>query len=292
MSILTGQPGADGGQGAAAPASGAPAGNQDWRQSLPEDLRAEKVFESIKGKDWGEAGPILAKNYVHAQRMIGSDKLVLPNERSTPEEIAAFRSKLGVPAKPEEYTFKLPEGLTEDKLDKARVDLWRKELHEAGIPKQAAERLLTKYLSEEHGATQAAQAARVKEMEQYELAIKQEFGVKFDEKVNFARLALREFGNDNIVQLLETTGLGSHPEVVKLFASIGEKLGDDRARGTSGTGGGNPFASPDLAQAELQSFQRNPENMRAIMDRSHPNHDNVVEQRRKLFEAAFPKEAS
>lgn len=292
MSLLTGQDGAAGGQASGGPTGGSGGtGNQpDWRTALPDDLKNEKVFESIKGKDWAEAGPLLAKNYLHAQRLVGAEKLVLPTEHSSPEEIANFRTKLGVPAKPEEYGYKLPEGLTEDKIDKGRMDLWRKELHEAGIPKAAAERIMSKYLSEEFGATQAANAARTKQLADNELAIKQEFGLKFDEKVNYARLAIREFGTPQLTEILDQTGLGSHPDVVKLFAAIGSKLSDDRARGGGG-GGANPLATPELAQDALNAFNRDQSKQKALFDAADPQHKWVVEERQKLFAAAFPSKA-
>jgi hypothetical protein len=265
-------------------------GNQvpDWRSSLPEELRGEKVFESIKGKDWNEAGPVLAKNYVNAQRLVGADKVVLPTDKSSPEEIAAFRSKLGVPAKPEEYTFKLPEGMAETSLDKNRIDTWRKELHEAGIPKAAAERIMSKYIAEEHSARTGLAQAKQNEIQQHELALKQELGTKFDEKINFARYAVKEFGSEALVDMLDKTGLGSHPEVVKLFATIGEKLGDDKARGTGGIRFDNQ--SKEGAQAALNEFNRNAEKTKALFDREHPQHDAVVKERAALFAAAFPSE--
>lgn len=289
MSILTGQQGSAGGQADGGSGGAGGAGNQpDWRSSLPDDLKQEKVFESIKGKDWNEAGPLLAKSYLHAQRLVGADKIVLPTDKSTPEEIAAFRSKIGVPAKPEEYTFKLPEGLKPEGLNKDRISAWQKEMHEAGLPKAAADRLLSRYLAEEHTAVTSAAAARTKELETNELTLKQEFGVKFDEKVNNARFAMRTFGNDTLAQLLDSTGMGSNPEVVKFFAAIGEKLGDDSARGAGGSGG-NVHASPELAQAALNSFNTNADNMKALFDKDHPMHDAKVAERRKLYEAAYPK---
>lgn len=291
MSIITGQQSGDAGQAQGSGAAGG-AGNQaptDWRTSLPDDLRSEKVFESIKGKDWAEAGPLLAKNYLHAQKLVGADKLIVPGPTATQEEKDTFYTKLGRPSKPEEYGYKLPEGLTEDRLDKTFIDGWRKELFEAGVPKATAERIMTKYLADEHGRVQSKEQSRVQELQQNELAIKQEFGVKFDEKVNFARLALREFGNEGLTGLLEQSGLGSNPEVVKFFAKIGEGLADHRA--VSGQGSqGNPFGSPAAAQHALTEFNANNENTKALFDSQNPRHSEVVAHRQKLFEAAFPKE--
>ncbi len=289
MSIITGQGTPPAGQGTPPAGDNAP-GNQtpDWRSALPDDLRAEKVFESIKGKDWSEAGPLLAKNYLHAQRMVGADKIVLPTDKSTPEEIAAFRAKLGVPAKPDEYSFKLPEGMKDTMLDKTRIDTWRKELHEAGIPKSAAERLMSKFIGDEYARFTESQTNRTKQEEQWGLQLKQDFGVKYDEEVNNARFAVRQFGNDALGQLLDETGLGSHPEVVKLFAKIGKSIGDDRIRGGNQQQAGS-INSPEQAQAALNEWSRSAENMKALMDRNHPNHDRAVAERRQLFETAFPK---
>ena len=264
----------------------------DWRTSLPEELRSEKAFESIKGKDWSEAGPTLAKSYLNAQRMVGADKLVIPGPHATSDEIAAFRTKLGVPAKPEEYSYKLPEGLTVDKLDKPRVDTWLKEMHEAGIPKAAADRLMSKFLAEEHGSIQSQLKARETELQQNELAIRSKYGDKFDENINYARWAVKEFGGNELVALLDKTGMGSHPAVVDTLAKIGRAIADDRARG----GGQGPRASsdpsmmrPEDAQAAISSFHADPEKQKALLDRRHPNHENVKMERARLFKAAFPK---
>lgn len=265
-------------------------GVSDWRAALPEDLRSEKVFESIKGKDWSEAGPLLAKNYIHAQRLVGADKLIMPTDKSTPEEIAAFRAKLGVPAKPEDYGWgKLPDGVTEDRLDKAKFAEWRKELHEAGIPKAAAERLIGKRIAEMHGEEVAREKARTDAMLAGEQSLKQEFGDKFDENVNFARWTAQEFGDEKLIQVLDATGLGSSPEVVKFLAKIGRAMADDSARGS---GSSRPTSTdnmrPEQAQMALAEFENNKENIAALHNRADSKHDWAVQQRLKLFQAAYP----
>jgi hypothetical protein len=289
--MVTGQ---SGGQGGGASAAAGSQGNNtaitDWRSALPEALRGEKAFESIKGKDLNEALPELSKQFLHAQRMVGADKVVLPNDKSTPEEIKAFRTKLGVPENPDDYKdFKLPEGLTADKLDKERLTLWQKEMHEAGIPKSQAERLISKFLSEEHGHGQAQLQAQAKQIENWELQVKQEFGTKLDEKLNFSRWAVKEFGDPELVAVLDSTGLGSHPSVVKLLAKIGEQLADDKQRGfnSGGPRGGN--LTPESAQAALSAFNRDEAKQAALFKADHPQHEIVVKERQALFEAAFPK---
>lgn len=286
MTLITGQGNGEAGNGSEG------TGSQpitDWRSSLPETLRSEKVFESIKGKDLNEAFPELAKQFVHAQRLVGADKIVLPTDKSTPEEIAAFRKKLGVPDKFEDYGYKLPEGLRDDQLDKARIDLWRKEMHEAGIPKAAAERLMNKFLAEEHQHNTAQAEAREKLLDGYELQAKQEFGDKLDEALNYSRWAVKEFGGQDIITMLDETGLGSHPAVIRMMSKIGSVLAEDKGHGG---GGGQGFGgmSPADAQAALSTFNRDERKQKALFDANDPAHADVVKERQMLFAAAFPAE--
>lgn len=291
---LTGQGAGDNGQGGNASGGAGGTGNQnntpDWRTSLPEDLRSEKVFESIKGKDWSEAGPVLAKNYLNAQKLVGAEKLVIPGKDATPEQIAEFRTKLGVPAKPEEYGLKLPEGLTEDKLDKARVDAWKKHLHDQGVPKAAAEALITQYLTDEHSLMQARAKAQADEQKAWATQLKEQFGNEYDTKVNLARYALEQFKDPALISWLEETGAGSHPAVVAFFSKVGQALSDDspRSGGGSGTGGNGEPRTAAQAQAALNEFNRNESKQKALWDHAHPQHDAVVAEKDKLFKLAYP----
>lgn len=288
MSLLTGDPAAQG----TPPGSGAQ-GNlpTDWRASLPEDLRSEKVFEAIKGKDWSEAGPTLAKSYVAAQRMVGAEKLVLPGEKATPEELAAFYTKLGRPETPDKYSYQLPEGVKPEQLNKAVLDGWLKELHEAGVPAKQADRIVSKYLKDELTARNQQEQMRAKTTQEWELQLKQDLGAKYDENVNYAKWALKEFGDKegNLIKMLDETKLGSHPAIVKFFAQVGARMADDKARG----GGGGPrfdgaVSTPAEAQAALNAFNNNEEKQKALWDPRHARHDEIVKEREHLFKTAFP----
>jgi len=73
---------------------------ENWKDSLPDDLKGEKALESIQDI------PGLVKSYVHAQKMIGSDKIPVPNKYATDEDWQAVYSKLGRPESPDAYEFK------------------------------------------------------------------------------------------------------------------------------------------------------------------------------------------
>ena len=84
---------------------------ENWRQALPEDIRNERSLDSIK--TFGT----LAKSFVSAQKMIGANKVAIPGENATADEINAFHKALGRPDKMEDYSLdgiELPEGITLD----------------------------------------------------------------------------------------------------------------------------------------------------------------------------------
>ena len=60
--------------------------------------------------------------------------------------------------------------------------------------------------------------------------IAKEFGGdKFDTTVKGAQLALRKFDADGkMVELLETSGFGDHPGVIKFLARIHAAMGEDK----------------------------------------------------------------
>ena len=53
-------------------------------------------------------------------------------------------------------------------------------------------------------------------------------GETFDANVAIAQDALKSFGNEALVELLESNGLGNHPEVVRLLWKVGKLTQEDR----------------------------------------------------------------
>ena len=73
----------------------------NWKDSLPEDLKNEKALESIQDI------PGLAKSFIHAQKMVGTDKISIPNKHATDDDWNDVYSKLGRPSKPEDYQIQI-----------------------------------------------------------------------------------------------------------------------------------------------------------------------------------------
>ena len=79
--------------GAGSSEAPAPEVVSDWRSGLPEDVAGDPSLADIKDVS------SLAKSYVHAQRMVGRDKVSIPQEGAGEDEWNSFYDRLGRPEK-------------------------------------------------------------------------------------------------------------------------------------------------------------------------------------------------
>ena len=123
-----------------------------WTNNLPEDSAAYKdtlsKYKSV---------PDMAKALANANALIGK-KLGVPNEKSSPEEVAAFRRAMGVPESLDEYKLApetLPEGMTwNDDMAKPYAEI----AHKHGIPPSAMKELVAQHAKTEMFKMEAIQA--------------------------------------------------------------------------------------------------------------------------------------
>lgn len=203
-----------------------PADISDWRAGLPEDLRGEKSLAEIKGADWTEAGPLLAKGYVHAQKAVGAG-LRMPKDDAKPEEWAEFYGKLGRPESPEKYEVKSPEMPKEMGLgewDSETVKGFLKEAHAAGLSTKQAQRLMDWYGGYLITAAdrQTQQAAEQKKAT--ETTLRKEWGAAYGRNINLARQAVRDLFEGEAELAAAVEDAGNNPALVKGLVAIGERM--------------------------------------------------------------------
>lgn len=219
-----------------------------WYESIAdESLRG---FVESKGFDSADK---LAQSYQHAEKLLG-DKVsatILPGEDATPEALAEFYTKLGRPAKPEDYKLDLPEG-----ADRTFSDSIAKTMHEAGLNQRQVE-MLSKHYSE-YGAKQLAAIEQQKQVqvENEMTALKQEWAQNYDRNLELSRRAARALGvGDEMANKIQSA-IGVK-EMMSLFNKIGSGFSED----TFHVGGTqtSPFGmSVEAARAKLQEYKTNP----------------------------------
>ena len=129
---------------------------------------------------------------------------------------------------PVEYELKPPEGF--EKLDDALAAEFTATAKEANLSNDQAQKLVDMYGKE-------VKAIQVKQQDEWDNTLKEwkdtamkdeEIGgVKLTESVSNAKAALNTFGNTEMIQLLEDSGLANHPEMIRFLAKVGKSAKDD-----------------------------------------------------------------
>lgn len=129
------------------------------------------------------------------------------------------------PAAPAEYgEFKLPAGTTKETPLIAELIAEAKNL---GLSQEAAQRLIDREQKRTEQIVTAAKDASIKWAA--ESAADKEFGGdKFTENLSFVSKALSEFSTPALGEMLKSTGLINHPEVIRAFYKIGKAMSEDR----------------------------------------------------------------
>lgn len=226
--------------------------------------------------------PTLIKSYVHAQKKMGADKVIIPTANSTQEEWDGFYAKLGMPLKAEEYAPKFPEKpvFKDDLMEKFKAEAYKNKL----LPNQASAmfEFLNTYTSE--------QAENVQKQSQENIdteinGLKTEWGESFDMKLRQAKMAVAEFGGEDIKTYLNETGLGNDPKLIKLF----QKIGENYFKEDSFTAESKPAysMSPDEAQSQINKIMG--DGTSPYFNKNHPDHTRMVGEVNKLFQMTSGK---
>lgn len=139
------------------------------------------------------------------------------------------------PVVPEAYAFKdLPEGYAMSEQQLAEVSPLFKEL---GLTQEQADKLVAFDAKRTLAAEQAGLEQRQGLVTGWEKSLREDAafgGANFDANVGVAQKALAQFGTPELSTMLKESGLGSHPEVVRLFHRIGQQLAEGQLHSGSG----------------------------------------------------------
>jgi hypothetical protein len=145
----------------------------------------------------------------------------------TPDASAAPKTddtKATEPQVPEAYDLQMPDGI---ELDKASADEFTTIAKELKLDQAAAQKLAdiaakqAQRQVDAHTALVESWVAQVK-------TDKDIGGDKLDENLSIARKALDTFGTPELRDVLNASGLGNHPAVIKAFVKAGKAISEDK----------------------------------------------------------------
>lgn len=241
--------------------------------TLPDDLAREPSLRNFDSVDK------LAKSYVHAVRKMGvpADQLMrVPQNADDPAWNDVYNS-MGRPETPDQYYF-------DERFADANLDDFRNIAHNLGLSQNQAEKILDMYSQANYDQMQEAETRHGEMQAQGINALQKEWGKSYNENVELARRAFTNFASKEALDIMEDSGLGNHPEIVKMFSKIGNLLKEDGIMvGEPGIG---DALSPAMAQEKIDNNLGDSEFNKIYLDKTHPQHQKAVEEMTRLFSTA------
>lgn len=247
---------------------------ENWKDALPEDLKADPSLSSIMDIQ------SLAKSYIHGQKMIGKDKIIVPDKFATDEDWNKVYQKLGLPESPDKYEFKYTDGMDEDFV-KGFKELAVKN----GILPRQADKLFEFYNSHVEKVISTNEAENKRLFEESVNGLKKEWGQGYERKLQAASGLFNQLADEDSKKVFNESGLGNNPAVIKLFAKLAEQMGEDKFVNANNLG--SVGLTPSEAQQKINEIYGNKDH--PYYNKNHPSHKDAISEMNKLFEAVSIK---
>lgn len=139
---------------------------------------------------------------------------------------------------PEQYEFKVPEGMV---LDDGAVAAFEPEFRALGLSNEKAQGLVNIFAEKVVPVWLAKQAeAQAQQIEGWRSSAQSDAeigGTGFDGNVKAAVTAIDRFGTPELKQALDATGMGDHPELIRFCVRVGKAIGEDAVAAKPAVGG-------------------------------------------------------
>jgi hypothetical protein len=243
------------------PKTETPQTTTDWKVNLSDEIRADKSLENIKDIQG------LAKSYIHAQKMVGADKIPVPNKYATEDDWNEVYSKLGRPESPDGYSFDTKG------IDESGLKSFAEHAHKMGLLPQQANEMVKWYQGNVDATTQENNTKAEKARNDSVIALKKEYGQAYDNKLKAASAMAKQYIEPDVLNLnmADGTKLGDHPSIIKAFASLSEKMGEDQFVNPSGPS----YLTPEQLNKQIGELTATGS---AYWDKNHPNHKTAVQE--------------
>ena len=254
-----------------------PAPQTTWKDTISEQFRNDPSIEKFTEID------ALAKSYINATKMIGQDKLVIPNNNSTDDQWNEVYSKLGRPESADKYILDAKSETVP--MEESAIKSFAEQSHKLGLNNKQAQGILEFYKNNMEGTAQQSKIDTETAQVQSEQQLRQEWGRDFEGKVKQAgALAKANIDPDVLdMQLQNGIRLGDHPEIIKGFAKIASMMSEDKILSTESE---NVNTTKDL-ESEIAAIMN--DKTGPYYNNSHPEHDKMVQQVYTLREMALAK---
>lgn len=247
----------------------------NWRESLPEDIRTDPTIGNIKDL------PTAMKMLVNAQKMVGSEKIAVPGPDAGDEQWQDVFKRLGKPDTVDEYNITRPQDWPEDMpYDEQMQKQFLEQAHKLNLLPAQAKGLLDWYNQNGLAAIQQQTQKQKEAMSEAQNTLRQKWGEKYQEKYDKAERFVETFASEEAAKSL-VKRFRNEPAVIEMFAEAAESISEDVFRGAQPA-----TFTPTEAQTEINRILGNRKS--PYWDKSHPEHKSFVEKVNRYYQAKHP----
>ena len=239
---------------------------KSWKEAIPEELRNDPNISKFTELE------ALAKSYVNATRMIGQDKVAVPNNNSTEDQWNEVYDKLGRPESAEKYQLDVKSDIVP--LDDGAIKQFAENAHQLGLNNKQAQGILEFYKNSMEGSAQQSKIDNETAQANAEQELRKEWGSNYENNIKKAGSIAKANMNPEVLdmELKDGTRLGDHPAIIKGFANIANLMSEDKLVSTESE---NVSQGTDY-EAEISKIVNDRDG--PYWNKAHPDHDKVVQQ--------------
>ena len=236
-----------------------------WKDTISEVYRNDPNIEKFTEID------ALAKSYINATRMIGQDKMVVPNKNFTEDQWEEAYIKMGRPESFDKYSLDTKSDVVP--LDEQAIKSFQEQSFKLGLNNEQAKGILNFYKNNMEAQTQQAKVDAETTQAQSQNLLRQEWGRDYDSNIAKAKsLATANLSPEIFeMQLADGSRLGDNVDIIKGFAKIANMMSEDKILSTESE---NMDRTEDI-QTEIDQIMNDKDG--PYWNKSHPNHDKVVQ---------------
>jgi hypothetical protein len=240
----------------------------NFKDLIPQSYREEKSLQNFNNME------DLLKSYLHAQKLVGADKIPVPNKHATDDDWKEVFKRLGAPEKPEDYKYNI------DQLDQTQVAEFNKTAHQLGLLPKQAEGLIKFYNELSNNQASSLEQRAADAQLKTETDLKKEFGPQYSKRLDQAkRLAVGTLGEEFLENTILQDGsrLGDNINIIKAFSNLADKLSEDEIIKGDTSG----YMTAKEIEKEINELTQEGS---AYWSKTHPNHAKAVQEVLKLRE--------
>jgi hypothetical protein len=230
----------------------------------------------------------LAKAYTNLEHLLGREKVPVPQDDNDeegwqrwydavrPESIEAYDQVVRDAGGTVETD--LPEGM---EYDSELEEGFKEAAHASSLTPQQYNNLRELYVKTQTERYEQYTKMREEQRNHLQHQLQREYGREYPQQLNRAKTVMQKYADADFVQFLNDTGLGDDPRMVRFMARAGMDLSGE----TKLVGQPQMEAAPEDIDTAIRTFRD--KNHKALMERDHPNHQAVVRELNKLYQARY-----